>query len=209
MRCVIGRTLVQRYTRLGAAVRALAMVSSMNESGWPWPSQRGFSRTAKFEKAAQDFHRIRFELFVTVCGKFTIHRSKPYRTAGNGAPSRRRLGAAQQSEFDPEANRCRWVFPPAPVRRMVIRLMKRIAHAISGIGEKPALLTEGGLLLCSQRRPISGSPGLVRIPTSARPPSRTGLAAARSVRRGSRSPPSSRGSRHRCSRSRPGSRSAC
>jgi hypothetical protein len=47
------------------------------ESGWPWPSQRGFSRTAKFEKAAQDFHRIRFELFVTVCGKFTIHRSAP------------------------------------------------------------------------------------------------------------------------------------
>jgi hypothetical protein len=26
-------------------------------------------------------------------------------------------------------------------------LMKRIAHAIGGIGEKPALLTEGGLLL--------------------------------------------------------------
>jgi hypothetical protein len=24
--------------------------------------------------------------FVTVCGKFTIHRSKPYRTAGNGGP---------------------------------------------------------------------------------------------------------------------------
>jgi hypothetical protein len=30
---------------------------------------------------------------------------------------------------------------------MMIGLMKRIAHAISGIGEKPALLTEGGLLL--------------------------------------------------------------
>ena len=30
---------------------------------------------------------------------------------------------------------------------MMIRLMKRSAHAISGIGEKPALLTEGGLLL--------------------------------------------------------------
>jgi len=30
---------------------------------------------------------------------------------------------------------------------MMIALMKRIAHAISGIGEKPALLTEGGLLL--------------------------------------------------------------
>ena len=29
----------------------------------------------------------------------------------------------------------------------MIALMKRIAHAISGIGEKPALLTEGGLLL--------------------------------------------------------------
>jgi hypothetical protein len=37
--------------------------SDGDESGWPWPSQRGFSRTAKFEKAAQDFHRIRFELF--------------------------------------------------------------------------------------------------------------------------------------------------
>ena len=37
-------------------------------------------------------------------------------------------------------------FPHRPVRRMMIGLMKRIAHAISGIGEKPALLTKGGLL---------------------------------------------------------------
>ena len=37
--------------------------------------------------------------------------------------------------------------PRGLVRRMMIRLMKRIAHAISGIGEKPALLTECGLLL--------------------------------------------------------------
>jgi hypothetical protein len=29
----------------------------------------------------------------------------------------------------------------------MIALMKRIARAISGIGEKPALFTEGGLLL--------------------------------------------------------------
>ena len=53
------------------------------------------------------------------------------------------------------------------------------------------------------------NPGALRISTSVRPPSRTGLAAARSVRRGSPSPASSRGSRRRCSRSRPGSRSAC
>ena len=117
----------------------------------------------------------------------------------------------------PEMNRPAGLSWPAPVRRMMIGLMKRIAHAISGIGEKPALLTEGGLLLCPQRRPIRGSPGgpprakpgALRISTSARPPSRTGLAAARSVRRGSPSPPSSRGSRRRCSRSRPASRSAC
>ena len=38
-------------------------------------------------------------------------------------------------------------FPRRPVTRMMIGLMKRTAHAISGIGEKPALLTEGGLLL--------------------------------------------------------------
>jgi len=33
----------------------------------------------------------------------------------------------------------------------MIVLMKRIAHAISGISEKPALLTEGGLLLALSR----------------------------------------------------------
>jgi hypothetical protein len=42
---------------------------------------------------------------------------------------------------------------------MMIGLMKRVAHAISGIGEKPALLTEGGLLRCVQRQPIRGSLG--------------------------------------------------
>jgi hypothetical protein len=34
---------------------------------------------------------------------------------------------------------------------MMIELMTRSAHAISGIGEKPALLTEGGLLLALNR----------------------------------------------------------
>ena len=109
-------------------------------------------------------------------------------------------------------------FSHAPVRRMMIGLMKRIAHAISGIGEKPALLTEGGLLLCPQGAthqdrqggpPRGRTPAALKTSTCARPPSRTGLAAARSVRRGSRSPASSRGSPRRCSRSRPGSRSAC
>jgi hypothetical protein len=36
---------------------------------------------------------------------------------------------------------------------MMIGLMERIAHAISGIGEKPALLTEGGLLLALKCEP--------------------------------------------------------
>ena len=44
-------------------------------------------------------------------------------------------------------------FPRRPVTRMMIGLMKRTAHAISGIGEKPALLTEGGLLLALNRLP--------------------------------------------------------
>jgi len=38
----------------------------------------------------------------------------------------------------------------------MIVLMKRIAHAVSVIGEKPALLTEGGLLLCHQGQPSQG-----------------------------------------------------
>ena len=52
-----------------------------------------------------------------------------------------------RAPLSPQTLKCtgRLVFPPAPVRRIIIELMKRIAHAaVSGIGEKPALLTEGG-----------------------------------------------------------------
>jgi len=58
-----------------------------------------------------------------------------------------------RAALSPQSLKCtgRRVFPPAAVKRMMIELMKRIAHAISSIGEKPALLTEGGLLLALSR----------------------------------------------------------
>jgi hypothetical protein len=70
--------------------------------------------------------------------------------------------------LSPQSLKCtgRGGFPRGPLRRMMTRLMKRIAHAVSGIGEKPALLTEGGLLLAlilRLRKTVAGGDQPLRV----------------------------------------------
>jgi hypothetical protein len=146
------------------AAGSLATLTSWSRNRW-WRERLamaqsgGFARALRVRGSRSGFHRIRFELFVTVCGKFTIHRSNTYRPAGNGAPlpsqisrsvavslTLRRTAAGGSPSSEARV-------PARPARRMIIELVKRTAHAISGIGEKPALLTEGGLL-----RALKGDP---------------------------------------------------